>query len=68
MCIRDSCYPVFIAGSLLGGAKPWYYPLTKEHGFLPYVKDIPEDVARNCLLYTSTTRRPLCGHPGRWSP
>ena len=31
---------------LLGGAKPWYYPLTKEHGFLPYVKDIPEDVAR----------------------
>ena len=40
------CYPVFIAGSLLGGAKPWYYPLTKEHGFLPYVKDIPEDVAR----------------------
>ena len=27
------CYPVFIAGSLLGGAKPWYYPLTKEHGF-----------------------------------
>ena len=38
------CYPVFIAGSLLGGAKPWYYPLTKEHGFLPYVKDIPEDV------------------------
>ena len=21
-------------------------PLTKEHGFLPYVKDIPEDVAR----------------------
>ena len=40
------CYPVFIAGSLLGGANPWYYPLTKEHGFLPYVKDIPEDVAR----------------------
>ena len=26
------CYPVFIAGSLLGGAKPWYYSLTKEHG------------------------------------
>ena len=44
--LPDPCYPVFIAGSLLGGAKPWYYPLTKEHGFLPYVKDIPEDVAR----------------------
>ena len=45
-CCPTPCYPVFIAGSLLGGAKPWYYPLTKEHGFLPYVKDIPEDVAR----------------------
>ena len=44
--LPDPCYPVFIAGSLLGGAKPWYYPLTKEHGFLPYVKDVPEDVAR----------------------
>jgi LL-diaminopimelate aminotransferase len=40
------CYPVFIAGSLLAGAKPWYYPLTKEHGFLPYLAGIPEDVAR----------------------
>lgn len=40
------CYPVFIAGSLLGGAKPYYYPLTKEHGFLPHLADIPEDVAR----------------------
>lgn len=40
------CYPVFIAGSLLGGAKPYYYPLTKEHGFLPHVADIPEEVAR----------------------
>lgn len=40
------CYPVFIAGSLLGGATPWYYPLTKENGFLPNVADIPEDVAR----------------------
>ena len=25
---------------------PYYYPLVKEHNFLPYVKDIPEDVAR----------------------
>ena len=42
----DGSTLVSLAGSLLGGAKPWYYPLTKEHGFLPYVKDIPEDVAR----------------------
>ena len=40
------CYPVFIAGSLLAGAEPYYYPLTAEHGFLPHVADIPEDVAR----------------------
>ena len=40
------CYPVFIAGAKLAGAVPFYYPLVKEHGFLPYVKGIPEDVAR----------------------
>ena len=39
-------YPVFIAGAKLAGAVPFYYPLVKEHGFLPYVKGIPEDVAR----------------------
>ena len=40
------CYPVFIAGALLAGAEPYYYPLTKEHGFLPHVADIPPQVAR----------------------
>lgn len=40
------CYPVFMAGSLLAGAVPYYYPLTKENGFLPRVADIPEEVAR----------------------
>ena len=50
---------MFIAGSLLGGAKPWYYPLTKEHGFLPYVKDIPEDVARKAkYMIVSPARKP----------
>lgn len=44
--LPDPCYPVFAAGSLMGGAVPYYYPLTAEHDFLPYVKDIPEDVAR----------------------
>lgn len=44
--LPDPCYPVFTAGSLLGGAVPYYYPLTAEHDFLPYVRDIPEDVAR----------------------
>ena len=40
------CYPVFIAGAKMAGAKAWYYPMTKENGFLPRVADIPEDVAR----------------------
>lgn len=44
--LPDPCYPVFAAGSLLGGAVPYYYPLTAEHDFLPYVKDIPEEVAQ----------------------
>lgn len=40
------CYPVFIAGAKMAGAEPYYYPMTKENGFLPNVNDIPEDVAR----------------------
>ena len=44
--LPDPCYPVFAAGSLMAGAKPYYYPLVAEHDFLPYVKDIPEEVAK----------------------
>ena len=44
--LPNPCYPVFIAGAKLAGAEPYYYPLVKEHGFLPYVQDIPEEVAR----------------------
>ena len=44
--LPNPCYPVFIAGAKLAGAVPYYYPLVKEHNFLPYVKGIPEDVAR----------------------
>ena len=35
--LPDPCYPVFAAGSLMAGAKPYYYPLVAEHDFLPYV-------------------------------
>ena len=44
--LPDPCYPVFAAGSLMAGAVPYYYPLTAEHDFLPYVAGIPEDIAR----------------------
>ena len=40
------CYPVFIAGAKMAGAEPWYYPMTRENGFLPNVSGIPEEVAR----------------------
>ena len=44
--LPDPCYPVFMTGSRLGGAEPWYYKLTKENHFLPDISAIPEDVAR----------------------
>ena len=44
--LPDPCYPVFMAGALLGGATPYYYRLTKENRFLPDVRSIPEDVAK----------------------
>ena len=44
--LPDPCYPVFQAGSFLAEAEPWYYPLKREHDFLPHLEDIPEDVAR----------------------
>ena len=30
----------------MAGAVPYYYPLVAEHDFLPYVKGIPEEVAK----------------------
>lgn len=44
--LPDPCYPVFKAGVLLAGAEPAWYPLEKEHGFLPYLPGIPEETAR----------------------
>ena len=48
--LPDPCYPVFMTGSKLGGAEPWYYKLTKENHFLPDVTSIPENVARRAKL------------------
>ena len=48
--LPDPCYPVFMTGMMLGGAKPWYYRLTKENRFLPDVRAIPEEVARQAKL------------------
>jgi len=43
--VPDPCYPVFRAGTLMAGATPYFYPLTADHDFLPYVADIPDEVA-----------------------
>lgn len=43
--IPDPCYPIFAGSAHMIGVEPWYYPLTEEHGFLPHVADIPDDVA-----------------------
>lgn len=40
------CYPVFIAGAMMAGAEPWYYPMTAENHFLPVVSEIPEEIAK----------------------
>lgn len=48
--LPDPCYPVFMTGSQLGGAQPYYYHLTKENNFLPNVKQIPPEVARRAKL------------------
>lgn len=44
--LPDPGYPVFEAGSYLGGADIYYYPLVKENDFLPVIEDIPEDVLK----------------------
>ena len=43
--VPDPCYPVFQNATLLAGARPAYYPLTAEHGFLPHLADVPADAA-----------------------
>lgn len=43
--IPDPCYPIFQNSATLIGAKPYFYKLSPEHGFLPYVADIPAEVA-----------------------
>lgn len=48
--LPDPCYPVFMTGTGLGGATPWYYHLTKENNFLPDVTAIPPEIAQKAKL------------------
>lgn len=48
--VPDPGYPVYSVGTMLAGGKPYYLPLTRENGFLPDLKSIPEGVAREAKL------------------
>jgi LL-diaminopimelate aminotransferase len=43
-------YPVYHAGTVFAGAKPYVMPLTEENGWLPDLNAIPPEVARDAAL------------------
>ena len=58
--LPDPCYPVFQAGCLMAQAEPYYYPLSEEHDFLPFLSGIPEDIAdRAKLMIVSLPANPV---------
>lgn len=44
--LPDPGYPIFEAGSHLGEAEIYYYPLLAKNDFLPVIEDIPEDILK----------------------
>lgn len=42
--IPDPGYPVYTAGTIMAGAVPKYFPLRRENGFLPDVRELEEMV------------------------
>lgn len=54
-------YPIFEMGPFLCGAKPVYYDLRPENGYLPDLDSIPEEVARNAkMMVVSYPANPVC--------
>ena len=54
-------YPIFEAGSFLGGADLWFYPLTAENDFLPQFDKIPAEIAdRAKYMILSYPYNPVC--------
>jgi LL-diaminopimelate aminotransferase len=60
LCLSpDPGYPPYTAGPVFAGADVHYLPLREEHGFLPDLDAIPEDVfARANLLYLNYPNNP----------
>jgi len=48
--VPDPGYPVYEIGSLLANGRVYYMPLKEENGFLPDLKAIPEEVAREAKI------------------
>ncbi|MFQ5681892.1 MAG: LL-diaminopimelate aminotransferase [Candidatus Binatia bacterium] len=48
--VASPCYPVYYIGTLFSGGTNYFLPLTKENRFLPDLKAIPEEVARQAKL------------------
>jgi len=48
--IPDPSYITYAQGALCAGGKPYYVPLSPELGYLPNLRDIPEDVAREARI------------------
>ncbi|MDY3919492.1 MAG: aminotransferase class I/II-fold pyridoxal phosphate-dependent enzyme [Candidatus Limivivens sp.] len=54
-------YPIFSIGPALCDARVWFYPLSRENGFLPKLDEIPEDIARQArFMVVSYPLNPVC--------
>src|SRR5260370_12650448 len=57
--IPDPYYPVYITASTSVGAEPYMLPLLEEHGYLPELDKIPQDVlAKSRLLWLNYPNNP----------
>ncbi len=43
-------YPPYNRGTLFAGGRPYYYPLTRENGFLPVLDAVPGEVLRRTRI------------------
>jgi LL-diaminopimelate aminotransferase len=48
--VPDPAYPPYAMGTILAGGRPYYLTLTEKNNFLPDLKSIPADVARQAKL------------------
>jgi LL-diaminopimelate aminotransferase len=48
--VPDPAYPVYSVGTQLAGGRPYYLPLTAEHGFLPDLKSIKDFILKSTKI------------------